>query len=53
MKKIYCIIYSKYRKFKIPKISYIFKETLVVSNMTVNLERKIKKCLKKKNQLSY
>ena len=33
MKKIYCVICGKYRKFKSPKISYIFgKKTLVLSN---------------------
>ena len=31
MKKIYCVICGKYRKFKNPKISYIFGKTLVVS----------------------
>ena len=27
MRKIYCIIYDKYRKLKNSKISYIFEET--------------------------
>ena len=31
MKKIYCIKYNKYRKFKNSKISYIFDKTLVLS----------------------
>ena len=31
MKKIYCVICGKYRKFEKPKISYIFKKTLVLS----------------------
>ena len=31
MKKIYCIKCNKYRKFKNPKISYIFNKTLVLS----------------------
>ena len=29
MKKIYCVIYGKYRKSKNPKISYLFKKALV------------------------
>ena len=29
--KIYCIMCNKYEKFKNPKISYIFNETLVLS----------------------
>ena len=31
MKNIYSVICGKYRKFKKPKISYIFKKTLVLS----------------------
>ena len=29
MNKICCVFYSKQRKFKTPKISYIFENTLV------------------------
>ena len=31
MKKIYCIVYGKYEKFKNPEISYIFEKTLFLS----------------------
>ena len=31
MKIIYCFIFGKYRKFKNPKISYIFQKALVLS----------------------
>ena len=31
MKKFYCAICGKYRKFKNPKISYILEKTLVLS----------------------
>ena len=31
MKKVYCIICSKYRKFEKPKISYLLENTLVLS----------------------
>ena len=31
MKKIYCVICGKYRKFEKPKTSYIFEKTLVLS----------------------
>ena len=31
MKKLYCIICRKYRKFEKPKISYFFEKTLVLS----------------------
>ena len=31
MKKIHCIKFNKYSRFKKPKISYIFDEVLVLS----------------------
>ena len=31
MKKLYCVICSKYRKFEKPTISYILEKTLVLS----------------------
>ena len=31
MKKIYCVNWNKYRKFKNPKISFIFNESVVPS----------------------
>ena len=40
--KIYCIKFNKYRKFKNPKISYIFDKTLVLSficNKCINDEK--------------
>ena len=30
MKKIYCVICGKYRKFEKPKISYLLEKTLVL-----------------------
>ena len=30
MKKLYCVICGKYRKFEKPKISYILEKTLVL-----------------------
>ena len=30
MKKVYCVIFGKYKKFKNPKISYILQKTLVL-----------------------
>ena len=43
--QIYCIICGKYRKFKNPKISYIFDYWFAEIKMEENL--------KKKNQLRY
>ena len=31
MKKLYCVICGKYRKFEKPKISYLSEQTLVLS----------------------
>ena len=30
MKKIYCVICGKYKKFKNPKTSYIFEKALII-----------------------
>ena len=46
MKQIYFIKCKKYRKFKNPKISYIFDKTLVRSIICDN-------CDKNKNELRY
>ena len=52
--KIYCVICGKYRKFKKPRISYIFEKTLVLSIIFKKCENKDeKKYLKKKNRLRY
>ena len=32
MKKLYCVICGKYRKFEKPKISYLLEKTLVLEN---------------------
>ena len=52
MKKLYCVICGKNRKFKNPKI-YTFDNTLVVSITYISTKMKMKKHLKKKNQLRY
>ena len=31
MKKLYCVICGKYRKFEKPKISYLLEKTLLLS----------------------
>ena len=31
MKKLYCVICNKYKKFEKPKISYLLEKTLLVS----------------------
>ena len=51
MKNLYCIICSKYRKFKKRKISYLLGKTLVPSITYSKCKNEDKKILKKKNQL--
>ena len=46
MKKIYCVICGKYRKFKNPKISYIFWERLVFSIICSKCENEDEKLFK-------
>ena len=49
MKKLYCVICSKYRKFGKPKISCLLEKTLVNFLLFVLSARiKMKKYLKKK-----
>ena len=53
MKRVYCIISGKYRKFDKPKISYLLKKTLVPSIICSKCKNEDKKYLEKKNQLRY
>ena len=41
MKKIYCVICSKYRKFEKPKISYLFEKALVLSIICSKCENEL------------
>ena len=47
MKEIYCLISGKYRKFKNPKISYIFEQKTVIRKkfllFAVSVRMKMKK----------
>ena len=49
MKELYCVVCDEYKKFKNHKISYILRKTLFAVNMAV----KMKRYLKRKNQLRY
>ena len=52
MKKIYCVICGKYKKFKNLKTSYIFEKTLIIFIICSKCENEDRKYLKK-NQLRY
>ena len=49
MKKLYCVICGKYRKFKKPKISYIFEKALVLSIICSKCKNKDEKIFKRFN----
>ena len=38
MKKLYCVIYGKYRKSEKPKISYICEETLLAVSAKIKMK---------------
>ena len=49
MKKIHWIVYDKYRKFKNPKVSYIFEKAWVLSIICINGGSKDKKISKEES----
>ena len=51
IKKLDCVICSKYRKIEKPKMSYLIKKTILL--FAVSIKMKNKKYLEKKNQLKY
>ena len=52
MKKLYCVICRKYRRFEKPKISYLLEKTLVLSIICSKSKNENEK-KKLKNQLKY
>ena len=51
MRKFYCTKCKKYKEFKKPKISYVCDKTLPFLVFITIVEVKMKKYLRKKNQL--
>ena len=51
MKKLHCIICSKYGKLKKPKSLYIFEKTLALSTICSNCKNENEKILKKKKSI--
>ena len=51
MKKIYCIICGKYRKFEKPKISYFLEKTLVLSIICSQCKNKDEKLFKEEEPI--
>ena len=51
MKKLYCVICSKYRKFEKPKRSYFLEKTLVLSIIYSTCKNKDKKYFKEEESI--
>ena len=51
MKKLYCVICCKYRKFKNPKLSYIFEKSLVLSIIYSKCKNEDKKMFKEEESI--
>ena len=53
MKKLYCVICGKYKKFRNPKISYVFVKHQYFLLFAGSARIKMKKYLKKQDQLRF
>ena len=51
MKKIYCVICSKYRKFEKSKISYFLEKTLVLSIICCKCKNEDEKLFKEEESI--
>ena len=51
MKKIYCVICSKYRKFEKSKISYLLEKTLVLSIICCKCKNEDEKLFKEEESI--
>ena len=51
MKKLYCIICGKYRKFEKPKVSFLLEKTLVLSIICIKCENVDEKIFKEEESI--
>ena len=51
MKKLYCVICGKYRKFEKPKISYLLGKTLVPSVICSKCKKEDEKIFKEEDSI--
>ena len=51
MKKLYCIICGKYRKFEKPKISYLLEKTFVISIIFCKYKNKDEQIFKEEDSI--
>ena len=52
MKKLYCVIYSKYRKFEKPEISYLLEKNPALSITCSKCKNEDEKILKEEDSIS-
>ena len=51
MKKLYCVLCDKYRKFEKPKISYVLEKTLVFSIICSKCKNEDEKIFKEEDSI--
>ena len=51
MKKLYCVIFGKYRKFEKSKISYLLEKTLVLSIISSKCKNEDEKLFKEQQSI--
>ena len=51
MKKLYCVVCGKYRKFKKPEISYILEKTVVLSIVSNKCKNEDEKMFKEEESI--
>ena len=51
MKKLYCVICGKYRKFEKPKILYLLKKTLILSIICSKCKNENEKIFKEEGSI--
>ena len=51
MKKLYCVICGKYRKFEKPKLSYLLEKTLVLSIICSKCKNEDEKLIKEEQSI--
>ena len=51
MRKLYCVICGKYRKFKKPKLSYLIEKTLVLSIICSKYKNEDEKLFKEEQSI--
>ena len=51
MKKLYCVICGKYKKFEKPKISYLLEKTLILSIIYSKYKNEDEKLFKKEESI--